>query len=503
MVAAAAQLPAVFVLEAKSSRQSASRSSNVTFFCHYQKQLQALVNSTPGLDQVRLLFNQDPSDSTKMTFLPQLWRNSSVAAFHFANVSVSRHSGWYRCGCRDSGGRPLVMSEATQLTVGFPTAVDFFWQDRRYATLVVRPSLPAIANSTGVPPSLGGRLTLAVGVLQFLSRKEADCSCTCDSSGYCEFGMIHQSSEYGPDIVRLTLSLCNQLGWCVNESSVFDLRDKSHNRDHSKCIPEKPAPSGSGLHFEPQQLNISWTAPSSPLPGNQEYSYQVLLSDGRSLATNSTAVSVASRHEYSVTVRCRPRHFSGHWSDNSSGSGRSGEWLPCNPELDEAFLLPPSQLVFPASDRIASLESPFKIATGAARNGRILLYRVANLGTNQSETLAVSDKFSTASYLSIVLNSSMLSLEFESTLAIFASTSYGENSSLPNRLIHLPPLTAACSGGSDSQTFVSCLVNSTNLIADCNRSGHVTGNRGFSKDTWQIRRRCCVSSFACFCFCNG
>uniref|UniRef100_A0A1I8H0V4 Fibronectin type-III domain-containing protein n=1 Tax=Macrostomum lignano TaxID=282301 RepID=A0A1I8H0V4_9PLAT len=107
------------------------------------------------------------------------------------------------------------------------------------------------------------------------------------------------------------------------------------------------------LHFEPQQLNISWTAPSSPLPGNQEYSYQVLLSDGRSLATNSTAVSVAVSPdtEYSVTVRCRPRHFSGHWSDNSSGSGRSGEWLPCNPELDEAFLLPPSQLLFPASDR--------------------------------------------------------------------------------------------------------------------------------------------------------
>uniref|UniRef100_A0A1I8IBA7 Fibronectin type-III domain-containing protein n=1 Tax=Macrostomum lignano TaxID=282301 RepID=A0A1I8IBA7_9PLAT len=399
MVAAAAQLPAVFVLEQSPADKVLLKGSNVTFFCHYQKQQQAFVNSTP-LDQVRLLFNQDPSDSTKMTFLPQLWRNSSVAAFHFANVSVSRHSGWYRCGCRDSGGRPLVMSEATQLTVGFPTAVDFFWQDRRYATLVVRPSLPAIANSTGVPPSLGGRLTLAVGVLQ--------------------------------------LKLA--------------------------------------LHFEPQQLNISWTAPSSPLPGNQEYSYQVLLSDGRSLATNSTAVSVAVSPdtEYSVTVRCRPRHFSGHWSDNSSGSGRSGEWLPCNPELDEAFLLPPNQLVFPASDR-------------SCRNGRVLLYRVANLGTNQSETLAVSKKFSTASYLSIVLNSSMLSLKFESTLAIFASTSYGENSSLPNRSIHLPPLTAACSGGSDSQTFVSCLVNSTNLIADCNRSGHVTGNRGFSKETWQIR----------------
>uniref|UniRef100_A0A1I8FJD9 Ig-like domain-containing protein n=1 Tax=Macrostomum lignano TaxID=282301 RepID=A0A1I8FJD9_9PLAT len=161
MVAAAAQLPAVFVLEQSPADKVLLKGSNVTFFCHYQKQQQAFVNSTP-LDQVRLLFNQDPSDSTKMTCGAIL----ALLLFILPNVSVSRHSGWYRCGCRDSGGRPLVMSEATQLTVGFPTAVDFFWQDRRYATLVVRPSLPAIANSTGVPPSLGGRLTLAVGVLQ-------------------------------------------------------------------------------------------------------------------------------------------------------------------------------------------------------------------------------------------------------------------------------------------------------------------------------------------------
>uniref|UniRef100_A0A1I8F309 Cadherin domain-containing protein n=1 Tax=Macrostomum lignano TaxID=282301 RepID=A0A1I8F309_9PLAT len=219
----------------------------------------------------------------------------------------------------------------------------FLARDRRYATLVVRPSLPAIANSHFVPQR--GDLQLP----------------TCDSSGYCEFGMIHQSSEYGPDIVRLTLSLCNQLGWC-----------------------RSPAPSGSwALHLSPSSSTSAGRHQAHRCLANQEYSYQVLLSDGRSLATNSTAVSVA---------------------------------------------------VSPDTKYSALQERP-----------NPALQVVANLGTNQSETLAVSDKIPhTASYLSIVLNSSMLSLEFESTLAIFASTSYGENSSLPNRLIHLPPVCTAC-----------------------------------------------------------
>ncbi|PAA65088.1 hypothetical protein BOX15_Mlig031173g2, partial [Macrostomum lignano] len=447
--------------------------SDVTFQCSGQ----AAANRR--CSNLTLLYSPRGSDwqsasTTELLMINHSCRNHSLASFLLSNVSTfGGYTGWYWCGCtftaadsaNVSTSRLWVLSHPTRLLVGSkPRAANlsFYWLDRKVLSSKIHPAPSFIANASGVPPELGG--SVSIRLHYYLGDKQGDCDNYNDRTGVCDWGLeLAQSSVY---IFNVTLTLCNQLQWCSTQLYEFDLRDK-----------EKPSPVRKlALHFEPQQLNISWTAPSSPLPGNQEYSYQVLLSDGRSLATNSTAVSVAVSPdtEYSVTVRCRPRHFSGHWSDNSSGSGRSGEWLPCNPELDEAFLLPPNQLVFPASDR-------------SCRNGRVLLYRVANLGTNQSETLAVSKKFSTASYLSIVLNSSMLSLKFESTLAIFASTSYGENSSLPNRSIHLPPLTAACSGGSDSQTFVSCLVNSTNLIADCNRSGHVTGNRGFSKETWQIR----------------